>query len=153
SADYHGAPAIPILEDPRCQSIQLLESLGGETVEQRQPQEHEHCDAEGGTRDRLPPASASLLLRARLIVTRRAETPVPLVGIFGGSAPSPRKRNLWPTVSQTGVAAIPINKSTTADGKRLVNQGQAVGENRRLIFSGGKTQLIRKASQLETNFR
>jgi hypothetical protein len=37
------------------------------------PQEREHSDAAGGTRDRVPPARRSLSL-ARGIVTRRAET-------------------------------------------------------------------------------
>jgi hypothetical protein len=46
----------------------------------RQPQERQHSAAEGGTRDRLPPARGALSL-ARGIVTRRAETRHPGFGI------------------------------------------------------------------------
>jgi hypothetical protein len=47
-----------------------------------QPQERQHSAAEGGTRDRLPPARGSLLV-ARGIVTRRAGPRIPPSGSAG----------------------------------------------------------------------
>ena len=76
---------------PKAVTDQNNGRMGGseaETIRQHrdrlkgQPQEREHSDAEGGTRDRLPPARGTLSL-ARGIVTRRAETRHPACGICG----------------------------------------------------------------------